>query len=302
MYHEQKVHRNRKETSVGLTIRSASNVLTLEQVVERLALHELVEGVVIIGSRAIDAIAPWSDYDILLVLRTLPSPLDVAYTSVGGRMADVIFVDVETIGRIGREGVPIPVEGPDGSLARWLKAGQVVFDRDGHIERARHAVLSTNWSEPARYAAKYAAWFSINYNLNHNKRMAAAEDPVYLLALDLRLLYSIFDLLTGYLRFRDIPWQGEKEAIRLLAAHDPEFLDTLHACLAEANRDRKVSLYEELAGRTVEPFARLWSGDATAVQLTADEPVTPETVERGLQFWEELIGERSPSTTTISGD
>ncbi|HSH77050.1 MAG TPA: nucleotidyltransferase domain-containing protein [Herpetosiphonaceae bacterium] len=276
---------------MGLTVRSASHALTLEQVVERLALHELVEGVVLVGSQARDAITPWSDYDILLVLRSMPAPLAVAYAWVGGRMADVIFVDVEAIRRIGREGVPIPVEGPDSSLARWLKAGHVVFDR-GEIRQARQAILSRDRSEPAGFAAKYTAWFSINYNLNHNKRMLATEDPVYLLAVDLRLLYSVFDVLTGYFRFRDIPWRGEKEAIRFLAVHDADFLDVLRACLAETERTRKVALYEQLAGRTVEPMEDLWPAESTAVQFDPGASLTPETVRRGLQFWEELIGQQ----------
>lgn len=276
---------------MGLTVRSASHALTLEQVVERLALHKLVEGVVLVGSQVRDAITPWSDYDILLVLET-PSPVHVAYTSIGGRMADVIFVDVEAIRRIGRERVPIPVDGPDGSLAHWLEAGQVVFDRGGDIGQARQAILSRDLSEPAGFAAKYTAWFGINYNLNHNKRMLAAEDPVYLLAVDLRLLYSVFDVLTGYFRFRDIPWRGEKEAIRFLAVHDADFLAVLRACLVETERSRKVVLYEQLAGRAVEPMEGLWPAESTAVQFDPGAFVTPETVRRGLQLWEEMIGQQ----------
>ncbi len=287
---------------MGLTIHSQSDTLTLEQVVERLAVHEMVEGVVVIGSLAGDTITPWSDYDILLVHRRLPLPLHVAYTSVGGRMADVIFVDADTIDRIGREGMPVPIEGPDGSLARWLKAGQVIFDRGGHIQRARQAILSHDWSERADYTAKYATWFSINYNLNHNRRMLAAADPVYLLAVDLRLLYSIFDVLIGYFRFRDIPWRGEKEAIRFLEAHDTTFLDVLRACLAETERGRKVTLYEKLAGRAVEPFEPLWSVESTAVQFLGGEPVTPATVERSLQLWEELVGGGRASFATPAED
>lgn len=78
----------------------------------------------------------------------------------------------------------------------------------------------------------------------------------------------------NYSRFRQLPWRGEKEAIRHLAAHDQ-----IH----------KVALYERLAAPTLALLGGLWPDDATAVQLQADAGLG--AIERALAFWDALLGD-----------
>lgn len=268
---------------------SVTHRMTLQQVLARLRDHLSVHAIVIVGSLRRGTLSPASDYDLVLVLERMPVPIHVGYTSIDGRMTDVIFVEAETIERLEANTGGVPVDGADGSLARWLQSGDIVFDRHGAVSRLQQTLRLREESEPPGFSAKYASWFSINYNLNHNKRMLRSDVPIYLMALDLRLLYSVFELLPAYLRFRDLPWRGEKDVLQYLAEHDAACFAMLQAYLAETDRARKLTIYERLASRVVEPVGALWPEEATALQFSPDAELTPSLVEDGLTFWHQLV-------------
>jgi hypothetical protein len=177
-----------------------------------------------------------------------------------------------------------------GTLLAWLQHGQIVFDRSQRLRRAQERLASGSWHTPAGVARHYAAWFSINYNVRQTRRMLAADDPVYDMAVDLRLLYTLFDLWTAYFRVRDLAPQGEKKEIRYLAAHDPPYLELFRRCLAEPDRHRKFDLYAQLAQQTLAPVGDLWPEHDTAVQLRAEVEPAPTAVADALRFWNELLG------------
>ena len=119
--------------------------------------------------------------------------------------------------------------------------------------------------------------------------MLASDDPVYLMAVDIRLLYSLPEVFVGYSRARDLPWRGEKELIRYLQRHDPRFLDIFRQCIAETDRERKVVLYEQAAALALAPVGGLWPQEATAVQLQSGAAWQSDAVESALAFWERLV-------------
>jgi len=138
----------------------------------------------------------------------------------------------------------------------------------------------------------YAAWYKINYNVRHTRRIVASNDPIYLAAVDFRLLYGLAELLPAYFKLRRMPWPGEKGALRHLADRDAAYLALFQACAHEPDRARKARLYEELAAATLAPLGGLWPDGATAVtvELRPDEELTPGTLERALAFWAEPLG------------
>ena len=275
------------------TIRSRSNELTLAEVIARLGQHAAVEGVLLIGSTGQETLTPASDYDLIVILSSMPAPLHVALTYIDGRLADVIFVIVAAIDRILVSAeLHEDVDSMDGKLIRWLQRGQIVFDRTGRVRQAQTRVGSGQWLRPANDAELYAGWFSINYNVRQTRRMLASDDPVYQTAVDYRLLYTLAELWLHYFRMRRLPWEGEKGAVRYLAAHDPAYLELFHRCLAEQDRARKVSLYEQLADLTLAPVGGLWPEGDTALQfdLAASDPLDAPTISAALTFWEELLG------------
>ncbi len=85
-----------------------------------------------------------------------------------------------------------------------------------------------------------------------------------------------------------MPWRGEKEAIRYLQTHDPEYLAIFNQFISESERHAKFALYEQLAVRTVAPVGTLWR-DGDAVMLVDAPQVTQEMERQALDFWEGLV-------------
>ena len=273
---------------------SRSNTLTLDAILARLAQRTAVEGVLLIGSTGTSALTPSSDYDLVVVLSEMPAPLHVALTTIDKRLTDVIFFSVAAIERIlNQERLADPVDSLEGKLIRWLQAGQIAFDRAGLLGAAQRKTQSGQWLRAAGEGEIYAAWFGVNYNVQQTRRMLSSSDPVYLWAVDFRLLYQLTDLWGSYFRVRRLPWEGEKGAIRYFLAHDPAYFDLFRACLAETDRSRKVQFYEQLAALTLAPVGGLWPDGATAIQLAigAEGELPPGAVSTALAFWESLVAD-----------
>jgi hypothetical protein len=270
------------------TLPTPTNDLPLAEVIARLARHDAVDGLLLIGSTGREQLNPASDYDLVLVLNRAPLPLRVALTYIDGRLADIIFVDAGELPAL-RDGPAAggPVVWGEAALGRWLRGGTIVYDRTGELAAAQAAALARPPEEPAE-GDLFSAWFSINYNLRQNLRMAASSDNTYLTALDLRLLYCLSDCWWHYFLLRGLPERGEKAQVRYLQAHDPEFLALFRQCLTEGDRDRRFALYQRLAGLTVAPAGGLWADDATSVLPETGGAWQADAPARGLQFWEEL--------------
>jgi predicted nucleotidyltransferase len=276
------------------TAPSPSHSLSLEQVIERLSARDGVEGILIIGSAVKSELTPASDYDLVLVLDDIPVPLHVALTTIDRRLADIIFVTRAQIDEVlGLEG---PVDGDAwiGRIVRWLLAGQIAHDRSGSLVCAQAKVKKGDWLREKGEQSGYGSWFKANYNLAQTRRLFASDDPLYLAAGELRIsVYGPSDLLFGYWDIRGLRWEGDKEAIRYLETHDPDYLRLFFQYLQEPDARRKLELYEDLVERTTAPMGGLWPEGATA--LTFDEqPVRPETIEAGLRFWEDLFHDDTP--------
>ena len=263
--------------------------MTLEEVIAKLAEREAVDGIVIIGSASENQLSPASDYDLVVVLSDMPAPLHVGLTYIDQRLTDIIFFTVAELDQVLSLAEPVDAEEWVGRLTHWLQIGRIAFDRTGRLQRAQRKVLAGQWLSQASESMIYQTWFRINYNVKHNKRMLASDDSVYQQTLDMRLLYSIAEVFSGYFDLRRLPWEGEKAAIRYLAAHAPEYLDLFQRCLAEADRVRKVQLYEQLAALTTAPVGGLWQDGTTAIQFKPGTQLQPGMIEAALHFRESLF-------------
>jgi hypothetical protein len=277
------------------TTPTTSQTLTLDEVIGRLAAHEAVDGVVVMGSASTGALNPTSDYDLFVVMSATPEPLYMVLTTIMGRLAEVYFTTTVEIDQIQALDRPIYGDADKAVAILWLQTGQIAFDRSGRLDRLRRKVQADPWPAMARAnetmpADIYAYWWKINYNLRHTRRMLASDDPVYLMAVDIRLLYSLPEVFVGYARAREMPWRGEKELIRYLQQHDQAFLELFRQCIAETDRKRKVALYEQAAAMALAPVGGLWAPQVTAVQIRTDAAFQPTQIENALAFWRSLIG------------
>jgi hypothetical protein len=277
------------------TTPTTSQTLTLDEVIGRLASHEAVDGVVVMGSASTGALNPTSDYDLFVVMSAMPEPLYMVLTTIMGRLAEVYFTTTVEIDQIQALDRPIYGDTDKTVAILWLQTGQIAFDRSGRLDRLRHKVQADPWPDMARanetmLADIYTYWWKINYNLRQTRRMLASDDPVYLMAVDIRLLYSLPEVFVGYARAREMPWRGEKELIRYLQQHDQAFLELFRQCIAETERKRKVALYEQAAAMALAPVGGLWAPEATSVQIHTNAAFQPTQIEQALTFWRSLLG------------
>ncbi len=267
--------------------------MTLDAVLAQLSRHPLVDGLVTVGTTGRDSLTPCSDYDLLVVLAEMPAPLSVGITYIDHRLTDLLFASTAQVEQIVAAEEAIAGDEWVGRIARWLMAGQVVFDRHGRVREAQAKVCGGAWIRPLEEIDAYGAWIGVNYFLLHTRRMIQSDDPVYRQAAELRIaLYGATNLIYSYFRVRKLPWEGDKAAIRHLMAHDMPYLELLQRFLREPDPQHKLDLYEQLAAATLAPLSALWNNEPT-VLWNDSVPATREAIEQGLRFWEALLGNSS---------
>ena len=194
---------------------------TLDEVIARLAAHEAVDGILTMGSTGGDRLTPESDYDLFVILAEMPAPIWQVVTRVVGRLTEVYFAPVAALERLVVEGEAVPADTIKATQLGWLRTGRIVFDRAGRLERARRRAGERRVAA-VRERDAYAAWYKINYNVRQTRRIVASRDPIYLAAVDFRLLYGLAELLPAYFQLRREPWPGEKAGESPLAREVPE--------------------------------------------------------------------------------
>jgi hypothetical protein len=266
--------------------------LTLAEVVARLAEHADVAGVVQLGSTGDGTLTTASDYDLLVILNAMTVPLYVLFTTIDGRLTDVIFSDTHFIDDILHNKKIAPATPTVGNLLTWLQEGQIVYDADGRLHAAQAKIAHGSWLCPPDDKAVFEVWQGIHYNYHQTKRMLLADDEVYQTAVDLRLTYMLTDMWFGYFTVRRLPWQGEKKAVHYWQSHDPAYLAIFEKYLQARQRHRRFALYTELAQHTLEPVGGLLLTPTTTATLTGDDWQTAD-VAIALDFWDSLLSFRN---------
>lgn len=269
---------------------SLSHNLSLEATLSRLREAAPVDALAFFGSRSASRVKPVSDYDLLVVVDTLPMPVFQLFSSIDGRMADILLLETALIDSLLRPGQRYSAQSFEGMMLEKMFSLDIRYDAQQRLQRLRDYVLDQAESLflPSSEDERYGAWFWHNHSLAHIRRMAQSEDSVYQTAVNLMLIQSLGDLCKAYYRLRDLHWTGEKAAIRYLPAQDPEYLATLRACLAETARKRKLALYESLVIETLAPVGPPWPADTTAVYLRGMTH-NLENTDAILQFWSGLL-------------
>ncbi len=271
--------------------------LPLDDTLARIAKHELVEGILLLGSTGTKAFTNTSDYDVLVVFSTLSAPLRIVNTWISGRLAEIYCTTNETIERVANTKKPWLDSSEEATILGWLKTGRIQFDRLSMLTSAQASVTDSPAPElPGDYAI-YEAWRKIGYNVAQIKRYLVADDPQSQMAVDLRLLYSVDEVKIHYFTVRRLPWRGEKPAILHWMEHDVNFLNHLRQYFDEPNRHRRVALYEELARLSLAPIAELWGFGETAISLGAGYGVRHAmdnlSADEALALWRALVAHNS---------
>ena len=272
---------------------SQSHFLSLDEVVTRLAQHHEIESITLLGSGAKGTLNPASDYDVLVVLSNMSVPVSLVLTTIGQRLAEVVFFSANTI----EQWLSVETcnaENQAGPILRRFQKARIAFDRTGRTTRFYEKALNAAWEEERDQQAIWEAWFSCNYDLLHKKRLLTSTDPVYLMAGEIKMFSNVSHLLKTYFLMHQVPWSGEKEAIRYLTSYDPTYLALFQSYLAETDHERKVQLYEKIAELALAPIGALWDDDATAIELRTEGDIQPEQLQAAFAWWEHVLSSEIP--------
>ncbi len=232
---------------------------SLSQVITNLVHAPEVRGVFRTGTTA-STLGPSSDIDLVVVLDACPEGIRSANTRIEGRFADIFFFDVPFVERLaGLESVAI--NGFEGMFLTWLAKGAIEKDAMGQLASLQKSASAKLAASGVTQGEKEACWFKINYNFIANKRYRDSDDPLYHKALELRLLYSVPELIVSYFTLRDIPWRGEKEAISYLEAQDPATFEIFTAYTKSSSLPGRFALYEQVFERVLHGEFGRWKED-----------------------------------------
>ncbi|MEX0918739.1 MAG: hypothetical protein WDZ85_02110 [Candidatus Paceibacterota bacterium] len=255
---------------------------SLTKLVEKLKSSSRVRGIFTTGTTA-SQLNPSSDIDLIVLLDKNDEDLKSVYTTVEGRFADIFFFDVDFIHKLQTK-QEVSANDFEGMFAEWLMKGKIEYDPDNLLTMFRNKIVQNPLSQNILKTEKTNFWLKINYNFIANSRYYQAPDSLYHKALEFRLLYSVMELTTAYFAFRDIPWRGEKMAVRYFEQNDPEFLSIFQKYIQSSNLEEKMKHYQDLFAKTFFGDYREWEKDFI-IPLSWKNGYE----ENRLSFWNDLI-------------
>lgn len=255
----------------------------LTQIIKNLRSHQNVDAVFLTGSQGNEH-KPYSDIDLVIVLDKHEHDLTSLYTWIDDKFADIFFFDRADLERI-ETSKELPGNAMDAVFVSWLQKATIQFDKSGKLIDLKNKAneLSEKISIPK--SEKDLFWQKINYNFVANTRYFESNDPAYHEALEVRLLYSVSEVFTGYFEFRDIIWRGEKTAMKYLKENDAGFYNAFIAYTKAANLEDKFNKYSDLVKTVFIDGYKLWNkGDI--LPQTQDRSKADET--ELIKYWDEL--------------
>ena len=270
---------------------SVSDRLSLEEVVSRLEASPFVDGIAEFGSRTTSQASGSSDYDLLVLVRAVPARVFQMMTTIDGRLADIVLVEIETA-----DALLVSQEQPkarsfEALLALKMQTAHIVHDPSGRLSQVKQLVTSTIWdandiNQPD--FELYVIWFWRSLGLLHLERLSRSQDPIQLSAADMMLASNLPETWRNYFAVRKIPWEGEKAAIRYWVEHDPGYWQTVKACFEISDRNERLATYRELVEHTLAPIGKVFNKGETAVMLANSNSLSD--VQRTLRYWRSLLG------------
>lgn len=218
--------------------------LSLSDLAEKLKSSPRVKGIFTTGSTA-GKMSPSSDIDIVVVLDRNSEKIKSIYTLIENRLADIFFLDFGFVARLKNKKV-VSANDLEGMVVEWLAHGKIEYDPTGALFTLKAKIDEEPPRQRIHDSEKRDLWIKVNYNFIANFRHHNSPDEIYHQALELRLLYSVIELVVAYFSFRDIPWRGEKAAVKYLKQNDAVFFSALLAWLESSDRNEKMNHYQRL--------------------------------------------------------
>src|SRR3989344_7053424 len=217
---------------------------SLSKIIEKLKSSEDVDAVFITGSHGTKESRSYSDIDLVIILKENRKNLYSLFRWIDGVFADIYFFDLDDLKRIGD--ITEPHEDSwDEVFLEWLKKSDINFDKSGTLSELKNKTKE-NGNVLISTKVKNDVWQRINYNYVANKRYFESKDPLYLEALELRLLYSVLKIISGYLSLRDVAWRGEKAAVKYLKNNHLDFYNLFIKYSKSELLETRFELYSQM--------------------------------------------------------
>ncbi len=256
----------------------------LDEIIRNLKAKDEVDTVFITGSHGLGEEKPYSDIDLVVVLKENSEKIRSVFTWIDGQFADVFFFDHSDLARMGAANI-LEADSMDGIFISWLKKASIFFDKSGKVTRLVSSTKDLRISVPE--SRQKEVWQKINYNYIANKRYYESNDPLYREALELRLLYSAIELITGYLALRGILWRGEKEAVKYLKEHDPKFYSLFLEYTAAENLEARFAAYSKIVKAVFPTGYKLWE-ESDVITMFNDQTLADEGTQAA-EYWDHLV-------------
>jgi len=218
--------------------------LSLFNLIEKLKSSPRVKGIFTVGSTAKKMNAS-SDIDLVIILDNNLEGIKSVYTMIENRFADIFFFDIKFLNNL-KNKQKVSDNNFEGIFLSWLDNGKIEYDPDNILLILKTKIKKRPPKQIIQDSEKKDFWIKINYNFIANLRYYNSKDKLYHQALEFRLLYSSIELLSAYFAFRDIPWRGEKAAVKYLKQKDPNFLLLFKKYFQSSSLDKKMKYYQKL--------------------------------------------------------
>lgn len=217
---------------------------SLRDLIDKLKTSPRVKGVFTTGTTA-SGVNPSSDIDIVVILDKNTEELKSIYTTIENRFSDIFFFDVEFVKQL-EDKSEVSGNNFEGMFLAWLGSGDIEYDSGGLLSEMKKKIEKTPPVQRVTEQEAKDLWVKVNYNFIANLRHYGSKYELYHRALEIRLLYSVVELMTAYFSFRGIPWRGEKDAVKYLEVNDQSFWEIFQKYSTSNTLSEKVKNYEEL--------------------------------------------------------
>lgn len=256
---------------------------TLTHTLEKLKSNPNVDAVFLTGSSETGR-KPHSDIDMVIILKKHDKDLSAIYTWIDDTFADIFFFDHADLDRMEKAEL-LPGNGMDAIFLNWLRRSVIQFDDSGRISGMKDMLAYISVKVGLPQSEKDTAWQKINYNFVANTRYFESNDPIYHNALEIRLLYSVSEIITGYCTLRNIYWRGEKLAIMYFQKMDTPFYNAFIEYTKATNIQQRFEAYKKLVELVFTDEYKMWNKGDVISQAKGGEINKDGSVE----YWKELI-------------
>lgn len=258
----------------------------LQNIIENLKNKEEVDAFFVTGSQGSGKQKPYSDIDLVIIFKENTQKLFSLFQFIDSKPADIFFYDIALLEKL-KSDKEIPANTMDAVLINWLENATIEFDKSGTITSMKEDLenLKKKLQVPTTEMKKFESLINASYITN--KRYFESNDPEYLEALEIKMLYDLNNILMGYFEFRNIPWRGEKQVLKYLKENDVEFYSLYMSCLRSPSVQEKFEIYSTLIKNVFYGNYGLW--DKNIINPFIKGSLTEEEKNRLIEYWNNLV-------------